>query len=554
MTIASRLILPAFLLAVISQAQTNVLTANYDTDRTSSNNSETILNPTNVNTLGFGKVGSFSVDGEIYAQPLYVSGISIGGKARNVVYTVTMHNSVYAFDADSVGSSPLWKTNLGVSVPPPDLNFTDVDLEVGILSTPVIDVSRQAIYLVADTLENGKPTFSLHALSLIDGHEMEEGPVVIAGSVPGSGDGGKKVVFDASDMLQRAGLALLGRTLYLGFGSHGDDEPWHGWMFAYEASNLQRQLAILCTTSSGTGASVWQSGRAPAIDMGSAAHIAPGSVRAPQIQSDASLYVATGNGDYNGKTSFGESILRLSTGLAILDWYTPDNFADLTDNDWDVGSSGVILVPGTNLLVTAGKSGDVYLAPRTSMGHVAPSNSTTTQRFNVTPNGIWNIALWDSQSGPTLYVHEPFGGPLGAYKIANGAVNTKADSQTSTFPTTYAGIAISSDKRKDGTGIVWLSTGDFTQTPAPGILDAFDAGDLTHHLWSSLTLPTRDAPGRFAKFATPLIANGKVYLPTFSNQLVVYGSLAAMPLDRQSVALPFPKPEHENPADAEQRQ
>jgi hypothetical protein len=533
MNSALRLISLAYISALVSLGQVNVLTAGYDTDRTNSNNSETILNPTSVNALSFGKLGAFPVDGEIYAQPLYVSGVSIAGQLRDVVYVATMHDSVYAFDADAIGAAtPLWTVNLGASIPSSTLNFTDVDVEVGILSTPVIDLGRQAIYVVSDTLENGNPTFRLHALSLVDGHEIERGPVVIEGSVAGTGDGGQTVQFDAQDLLQRPGLALLDRDLYIAFGSHADDLPWHGWIFAYDASNLQHQLAIFCTTPNGLGSSIWQSGRAPAIDLGggSGQNVARVAAAAPIIQNDASLYFATGNGDYDGATNFGESILRLSpTNLAVVDWFTPDNWADLNENDWDLGSSGVILVPGTNLLVTAGKSGNVYLAPRTAMGHLAPANSTTTQSFNVNSEGIWNTALWNNRSGPTVYVVDPFGGPLLAFQIANGLVNPRSQSQTPTFPTTYSGIAISSNGGQDGTGILWLTTGDFTQTPAPGTLNAFDANDLTHLSWSSTTLPDRDAPGSFAKFATPTVANGKVFVPTFSNQLVVYGLLPPQP-------------------------
>jgi hypothetical protein len=531
MNFPSRLISLASFFVAISSAQVNVLTANYDTDRTNSNNSETVLNPSSVSAQSFGKLGSYPVDGEVYAQPLYVSGVSIGGQLHNVVYTATMHDSVYAFDADAVGAgAQLWKVNLGTSIPPATLDFKDVNVEVGILSTPVIDIGRQAIYVVSDTLENGNPTFQLHALSLADGQELDNGPVVIAGSAPGTGDGSQTVEFDAQDLLQRPGLALLNRELYIAFGSHADDPPWHGWMFAYDAADLQHRLAIFCTTPNGNGSSIWQSGRAPAIDDGGGLKYTRGSERAPQIQNQASLYVATGNGDYDGITNFGESVLRLApTSLAVVDWYTPDDWADLNDKDWDLGSSGVILIPGTNLLVTAGKSGNVYVAPRTSMGHVAPSNSATTQNVNVNVNGIWNTALWNSQSGPTVYVADAFGGPLIALPISNGVVSPQPQSQTPAFPTTYAGISVTSDDGRDGSGIVWLTTGDFSQTPAPGVVTAFNAGDLTQLLWTSTNLPDRDAPGLFSKFTPATVANGRVFVPTFSSQLAVYGLLPQIP-------------------------
>src|SRR5260370_38551 len=168
-------------------AQVNVLTANYDNARTNSNLSETILNPSSVKADTFGKIGSFPVDGQIYAQPLYATGVRIPGLGtRSVVYTVTMHNSVYAIDADAPASVvPLWQVNLGPSVPSSVLDFTDILPEVGILSTPVIDLGQQVIYVVSDTLEGGVPVFRLHALSLADGQEMFHGPVVIEASVPG---------------------------------------------------------------------------------------------------------------------------------------------------------------------------------------------------------------------------------------------------------------------------------------------------------------------------------------------------------------------------------
>ncbi len=520
--------------------QVNVLTANYDNDRTNSNNSETILSPASVNPRSFGKLGTFAVDGEIYAQPLYVSGLSIQGRLHNVVYVATMHDSVYAFDADAIGSGALWKVNLGVSVPPSMLNVTDVDVEVGILSTPVIDLGRQAIYVVSDTLQNQSPTFTLHALSLADGHEIEKGPVVITGSVPGRADGGQTVAFQPTELIQRPGLALLDRRLYVAFGSHADDYPWHGWMFAYDASSLQHQLAAFCTTANGFGASFWQSGRAPAIDDNgvSLLNAARSDERHPIIQTDASLYVATGNGDYDGKADFGESILRLSaTNLAVMDWFTPDNWSDLNENDFDLGSSGVILVPGTNLLVTAGKSGNLYLSPRTAMGHLAPANSSIVQSFN-NSGPIFDSALWNSQNGPIVYMVQSFGGPLSAFRIENDAINTLVLWQTQALSTGFAGIAISSDGGKEGSGIVWLATSS-TPIPgsSPGILNAFDAGDLTHLLWTSTTDAERDELGGFAKFATPTVANGKVFVPTFSNQLAVYGLLGAP--QSASKSLPF---------------
>lgn len=256
------------LCSALNAAPVDVLSANYDNARTNGNLQESILNQSNLNQNSFGKLASFAVDGQIYAQPLYVSGVSISGAgARNVVYTVTMHNSVYAIDADALGSNtPLWQVNLGPSVPSSVLNFTDVLPEVGILSTPVIDLSRKAIYVVSDTLEDGAPVFRIHALALGDGDEMFGGPMVIAASVPGAGGGADNngnLQFDASQQLQRPGLVLLDGAVFAAFGSHGDDGNFHGWMIGYDASNLRQQVAVLNTTPNSLGGSIWQAGRAP---------------------------------------------------------------------------------------------------------------------------------------------------------------------------------------------------------------------------------------------------------------------------------------------------
>ena len=503
-------ILVASFIVASASAQVSVTTANYDNERTNSNTQETVLNPGSVNPQSFGKLAALPVDGQIYAQPLFVSGVPIAGKSRNVIYTVTMHNSVYAFDADALQNTmPLWQVNFGSSVPSSLFDFTDVVPEIGILGTPVIDLSQQAMFVVSDTLENNAPVFRLHALSLIDGHEMLNGPVVISGTAPGDADATDDglVHFDPLQLLQRPGLALTGGMVYLTFGSHGDTVPWHGWILAYSSSNVQNQVSILCITPNGMGGSIWHSGRAPAIDP------------------DGNLWVASGNGDYDGVGNFSQSILKLAPDLTILDWFTPDNWSDLNTDDKDLGSSGVILVPGTNQLVTAGKSGNLYLVTRDSLGQLSPDSSATVQSFHATKNGIWNTALWNNQSGPSVILQDPFGGPLDEYRIANGVLNTTLQSQTGTFPTTYAGIAISSNGNQDDTGIVWQTHGNFGQSGAPGTLHAFAATDLSIELWNSDMMPDRDAVGRFAKFATPTVANGRVYVPTFSLQLDVYGLL-----------------------------
>ena len=502
------LLLPGPLLS-----QVNVLTANYDNSRTNANLNETLLNPSNVNPGAFGKIGSFPVDGQIYAQALYATGVPIVGKGvHNVVYVATMHNSVYAIDADAPGSIvALWQVNLGASVPSSVLNFTDILPEVGILSTPAIDLSRQVIYVLSDTLEGGVPVFRMHALSLSDGHEMLRGPVVIAASVPGVGAGSNNgtLSFDALMQLQRPGLALANGRVYAAFGSHGDGGNFHGWMISYDASDLRRQVAVFNTTPNTYGGSIWQAGRAPAID------------------NDGNIIASTGNGEYTGTSDFGDSVLKLSgRDLSLLDWYTPDNCAYLSDEDLDLGSAGVILIPGTNQLLTAGKSGDMLLANTGSMGHIGPMNSSTVQSIMASPNGVFDFALWNKPDGPIAYVQTPWG-PVQAYQIVAGRLNPEFVSQSSLGSSSmFAGVAVSANSDRSGTAIVWQAIADENVRGIPGSLHAFDATDLSRELWNSEMAPDRDTLGRFAKFVAPTVVNGRVYVPTFSNQLAIYGLLS----------------------------
>jgi hypothetical protein len=490
-------------------AQVNVLTANYDNQRTNANLQETILNLSNVNTTSFGKIASFPADGQIHAQPLYAAGVQVPGKGtHNIVYVATMHNSVYAIDGDAPQSTvPLWHVNLGPSVP----TTSDRTPEIGILSTPVIDLARQAMYLVAETFEEGCPVFRVHALSLVDGHEVMHGPAVIAPIITGSPDAvgvrdDGSLPFDASQHLQRPGLALTNGTVYVAFGSYGDSGNWHGWLISYNASDLQDRVTVLNTSPNGYGASIWQSGRAPAID------------------SEGNLYVATGNGDYDGVTNFGESVLKISTAdIHVLDWYTPETWSELNDNDWDLGSSGVILLP--NHLVLAGtKSGRLYLINSASMGHLGPNNSSSVQSISLNRSGIFDIALWNKDDGPIVYVMESWG-PLKAFRIVEGQINAAMlSSNAPKISSAYAGIAVSANGNADGTAIVWQTTADYDTRQLSGTLQAFDALNLSNEIWNSDTV-SEDTLGRFAKFVAPTVVNGRVYVATCSNALVIYGLL-----------------------------
>jgi uncharacterized protein (TIGR03437 family) len=507
-------------IVALAFAQVNVLNVNYDNQQTGANLLETSLTP-QMSWSSFGKVGTYPVDGQVFTQPLYVTGVAIGGVKYNVLYVATMGNSVFAFDAgDPQSATPLWQVNLGPTVPSGLYNFTDILPEIGILGTPAIDASAQVLYVVADTLPPGdfsNPVFQLHALSLVDGHEMFGGPVQIAASVPGTGAGSNNgtVAFDAFWQLQRPGLMLVNGTLYIGFGSHADTGNYQGWMLAYNATTL-KQTAVFNSAPNGRQSAFWHAGRAPAVGA------------------NGDVYAATGNGDFDGVANFGETVVHLAaSNLSLLDWYTPDDWSDLNTNDQDVGSAGTILIANTNLLLSGGKSGLLYLVQDDNMGHLGANTTSTVQGVQVNAGGIFQMALWDKPgAAPVLYELEP-DGPLKAFEIVNNQINSTILSQfTPQIPSFYAGLSVSANGSANG--IVWFTTGNFDLEGVPGTLHALNAADLSIELWNSDLNSSRDQLGGLAKFAPPTVANGRVYVPTFSNTVAVYGQLSSTPVTATS--------------------
>jgi uncharacterized protein (TIGR03437 family) len=491
-------------------AQVNVATANYGNDRTNANLSETILTVSNVAPGAFGKLGSFPVDGQVFAQPLYAAGVVFPGNVtHNVLIVATQHNTVFAYDADSaVSPNLLWQVNLGSSVPTSLLdNFGDVSPEIGILSTPAIDLQQGIIYVVAETLENNAPVFRLHALDIHSGQEMKNGPVPISGQVSGSGAAASNGViqFDPSWHIQRPALLLANGSVYINFGSHADDGPWHGWVFTYNASDLSQAPSILNTTFNGAGGSIWQTGRGMAAD------------------SSGNVYAVTGNGDYDGTANFSESFLKLSGATpAIADWFTPADWQFLTDNDFDI-SAGPVLIPGTHMVIGGDKAGQLYLVNGDSMGR---GTSGTAKIFAaISSGGIFNLAVWNQGDSALVFVPQ-LNGAFQCYQVAGGNFNqTPISTSISGGTDPYEGLAISANGAQSGTGILWAVTDDNTQWTLPGTLHAYEAGNLTNELWNSDMTGGNDTLGTFAKFANPTVANGNVYVPTWDNAVVVYGLL-----------------------------
>ena len=327
-------------------AQVNVLTYQYDNSRAGANVNEIVLSRSNVNPSAFGKLFSYPVDGYVYGQPLYLGNVAIVGKGNhNVVFVVTEHDSAYAFDADSssaANSAPLWQVSFlnasaGVtSVPYGDTGCGQIEPEIGITSTPVIDPSSGTLYLVAMTKEVSGSSVSyvqrLHALDVGSGAEKPGSPVVIQATYPGTGEGGSTLVFNPKNYKQRPGLLLLNGTVYTAWSSHCDIGTYHGWIIAYDARSLQ-QVAVYNETPNGNMGSFWAGGAAPAAD------------------SSGSIYVVSGNGTFDlpgdGKSQdLGESYIKLSSagGLTVADYFTPYNYASLNSADLDTGSAGVVLI------------------------------------------------------------------------------------------------------------------------------------------------------------------------------------------------------------------
>ena len=506
-------------------AQVNVWTQHNDNSRTGANLTEVQLTTSNVNPSQFGKLFQYSADAPIFAQPLVISNLSIPNKGmRNVVFVATMNNSVYAFDADDPrtdSNQPIWQISFNkpaagvTAVPSTDISTNgSYSGPVGVMGTPVIDVASGTMYLLARTKENGGYRQRLHALDIATGQERSASPVDISAAVI-SPDGTTKV-FDPKRETQRAALALANGRVYIAWSSLEDIVPYQGWIMAYDATTL-RQAGVFNTAPTGGLAGIWMSGQAPAVDA------------------SGNVYVVTGNGAWDGITNFGQSVLKLSPSLALLDWFTPDNWQATSSADLDLGSSGALLIPGTRYVVAGSKEGKLYLLDSTNMGHMAAGNTQIPQVFqSSTGNNIHGTPVpWSGPAGMRVYVW-PETDFLKAYAFGGQSLNTSPVSQ-STFkapPGMPGGVlSLSANGNASGTGIVWASiplSQDANPRSVPGVLRAFDANDLTNELWNSEN-KCSDEIGTYAKFAAPTVANGKVYLPTFSNQLLVYGLLSTLP-------------------------
>ena len=516
--------------------QVNVLTWHNDLARTGQNTNETQITLANVNTNSFGRLFSYAVDGQVYAQPLYVAGLIIPGQgARNVVFIATQHNSVYAFDADGNGGTNgglLWQTNLGPSAVTPNNDFGnrygpfhDITPEVGITSTPVIDLATGTIYLDAFTHEGPAYYHRIHALNITNGTEQPYSPVPVHASVAGRGVGSASGVlaFQPMQQVQRTALTLAGGILYVAFAGYADTDPYHGWVIGFNPRNLEQLTNyVFNVTPNSTIAAfgpnageggIWMSGAGLSADA------------------DTNLYFIVGNGIFNANTNgteYGDSFLKLSAVdcLAVVDYFTPFNQADLAEKDWDLGSGGALLLPDEvgsaahpHLLVGCGKEGRIYLLDRDNLGHFNPTDdSQVVQSLPQAVHGTWSSPAYFNQR---IYFQGVDEG-MKAFAFTNGLLNPVPESY-SVMPFDFPGAtpAISANGTNDG--IVWAVQTDGASVGLPAILHARAATNLAVELFNSRQAGNRDTLGLAVKYAVPTIANGKVYVGT-SHEVDVFGN------------------------------
>jgi len=510
-----------------------VLSYHNDPARDGVNAQEYALTPANVATATFGKLFSCTADAAIYAQPLWVANLNINGGKHNVIFAATVHNTVYAFDADASPCKNYWnKSLMGAGetfLSNSDVGSSDIFPDIGIIGTPVIDASTSTLYVVSKSKTIGTtctPATScfqrLHALSLVNGTEKFGGPANITSaiSVPGTGAGssGGTVTFNTLRQNQRPGLALSNGVVYVAWASHGDQPPYHGWVIGFDKSTLAR-VATFNANPNGSFGGIWMSGGAPAADA------------------LGNLYFLTGNGTFDadsGGLDYGDSTVKLSTssGLSVAGYFTPADQSTLEGNDTDHGAGGAAILvdqgptaPHQHLLIGGGKEGNMFLLDRDNMGgygaNFSPADSNAVQKFSVgsaifSTAAFFNNGLYVAAAGGSLKLY--------AFNPGTGQFNPAPTSQSGTsfgFP----GATPSVSAAGPSNAIVWAMNSNAygtnnsgSRAAGPMILHAYDATNLGTELWNSAMAPSnRDTAGNSVKFTVPTVANGKVYVGTRGN-------------------------------------
>jgi hypothetical protein len=518
----------------------SVTTYRYDGARSGVNDAESVLTPAAV-TASFGRLFSRPVDGQVYAQPLVLCSVVIGGAEHDVVFVATQHDSVYAFDAnDTSRTAPLWKASLldrahgaapgATTVPSGDVLTTDVFPEIGITGTPVIDAHAGILYVVSKTKEGGAYFIRLHALDVATGAEKLGGPVIVEAAVAGTGDGSANgtLAFDPLWANHRAALTLAGGAVYLLFASYGDNGPYHGWVIAYDAATL-RQRRAWADTANGSQGGIWMSGCGLSIDAA------------------GNGFLSTGNGTYDEAdlpVNYGESVVKLDlswfaggggASSPVVDWFTPADHDALDAVDADLGSTGVLLLPDQpgaiqHLALTGAKNGRIYLLDRDALGRFDPGADHVVQSLTTAISGglfgmptYWKGNVYVNSSRDTLksLAFAPGDGAV----VSTDPSSPQLDERPSSVSSVLAGFPgispIVSASGSEG-GVVWaLQTNAAVTGGGSAVLRAYDASDLGQLLWSS-DARAEDDPGPAVKFTVPVVVNGKVYVGA-GDRLSVYG-------------------------------
>lgn len=499
----------------------NVVTFHNDFSRTGQNLSESILTPGNVNVTTFGKVGFFSVDGQVYAQPLYVSNVAIPNQGtHDVLYVATENDTVYAFDA--ITGAELWQ----VSVLGPGETASDnrgcgnLSPEIGVTATPTIDRNRGAngaIYIVAMSKDgSGNYYQRVHALDITTGAELFGGPTTIQASYPGTGDNssGGNVMFDPGYYMDRPGLLLVNGQVYTAWGSHCDFRPYTGWIMAFDEQTLA-MTSVLNITPNGSEGGIWQSGGGLAAD-------ATGNIYA--IGGNGTFETTLNANGFPSQQDFGNAFLKLSSSgeLTVTDYFTPFDTIEESDDDVDFGSGGAMLLPDltdTNgnvwhLTLGSGKDGNLYVLNRDSMGKFNPVNDTIYEEIdgvfqypgNFSVPAYFNNAVYFGAAGNPMMAFGVTGAEIATPPLSE-AINSLA----------WPGATPSISANGTAAGIVW--TIEYNGTNA--VLHAYDATNLSNELYNSNQAPGgRDQFGPGVKFVTPSIANGRVFVAANSGVAV----------------------------------
>jgi Abnormal spindle-like microcephaly-assoc'd, ASPM-SPD-2-Hydin len=469
-----------------------VLTYHNDNTRDAQNQQETALNPSNVNVAQFGKLFSYSVDAQVYAQPLYVASAitDSNGVTHNVLYVATENDTVYAFDADGLTATPLWKNNFGSFVPSTTVSsfYDDLSPQIGITGTPVIDASAGTLFVVTETNDDGTVNQRLHALNMTTGKEQAGSPVLITASItttdPTTGKP-KTKTFNPVLQNQRPALLLLNGVVYIAWGSFGDIGTYHGWLMGYNETTLAQESVYITTPVDSYGG-IWQSGGGPAAD------------------SSGYIYVTSGNGPDDvatGGSDFSGALVKLSTtaGLDVVGYFKPAD--KTTQNSLEMSSGGPILVnqTGSDLVVVAGKDENAYLVNRDAMNLTNPTGSLLPSVSGAFKGGMFSTpSYW--QNNVYFWAEEDI---LRSFEVKSGQLTA-----TETYPLlmSYPGAQTTVSSNGSKNGILWA-------LDAKGVLHAFDATNVSHEFYNSSEAGTRDAvPGQPVKFAVPTVANGKVYV------------------------------------------